>query len=104
MCGKQRFDPAPADGPAEGQTVRLTDLPNQSETRYGRGFPWWVLWTIWPLVFFTKSATYLLTPLFGLLNQPIMLTITPLPLLLIGAGGVILLIGVVRRSRSERGA
>jgi hypothetical protein len=104
MCGKRHFDPATARGPAEGQTVRLTDLPHRTAGRCGNGFPWWVLWTIWPLMFLVKSTGYLLTPLVSLLNQPIMFSVTPLPLILIGAGLLILLVGLLRRTRSDPGA
>ncbi len=102
MYGKRPFNPAPAGGPAEGQTVRLNDQPATSGASCGRGFPWWVLWTIWPLIFLVKSTAYLLTPLFGLLNQPLTLSITPLPLLLIGAGLLVLIIGAVRRIGDAR--
>jgi hypothetical protein len=98
MCGKRSVERDPATGPNEGGTVRLTDLPFADTSRCGRGFPWWVLWTIWPLIFLAKSAASLFTPLVGLLNQPIILTITPLPLLLIGAGLILLLAGAWRRS------
>jgi hypothetical protein len=47
-----------AEGPYEGQTVRLAagDLPSGDRQVRGRcaGFPWWTLWLIWPLIGLAK--------------------------------------------------
>jgi hypothetical protein len=103
MCRQRTYEPAVSDGPREGETVRLTDLPATQSTCAGTRFPWWVFWTIWPLIVLFKSAAYLGTPILAFLSQPIVLNITPLPLLLIGVGVLVLLADRIRRSNRDQG-
>lgn len=101
MCGKRYVQAQPADGSAEGATIRLNAIPAERASHCRSGFPWWALWTIWPLMFLMKGATFLLTPLVAWLSQPLTLTLTPLPLLLIGAGVALLIVGALRRRNRE---
>jgi hypothetical protein len=46
-----------AEGAYEGQTMRLDqrDIANvERRVNWRRGFPWWMLWLIWPLIGLTK--------------------------------------------------
>ncbi len=83
----------------EGETRKLELPPAQTGKRCGNPFPfpWQALWLIWPLLFVVKGAAHLAAPLLNWLSQPIVLSITPLPLLLIGAGLALLLIGAAHR-------
>lgn len=94
MCGKKhhQLKMAAPGAPAEGATVRLTDRPAGEGPRPCGGFPWWTLWMIWPLFWLAKGAFALAAPLVAWLSQPLLLTITPLPLLLVGAGLALLLL------------
>lgn len=85
------------DRPYDGETRKL-ELPRQGRRscRSGR-FPWPALWLIWPLMFVLKGAFFLSVPALAWLSQPVLLTITPLPLLLIGAGALLLLTGARNR-------
>lgn len=101
MCRYRReMRVAGAEGPADGETVRLGDRPYHRARSCG-GFPWWTLWMIWPLFWLAKGIAQLAAPVAVWLAQPLTLTIPPLPLLLIGAGTVILLVGAIRRMRDE---
>lgn len=96
MC--TRIDRQPAETLYEGETRRLS-APSARGRCWGGGFPWWTLWLLWPLFALLKGATALIGPALGWLNQPVVLAIAPLPLLLIGAGVLLLVLGVARRSR-----
>jgi hypothetical protein len=98
MCGaKRRLRAAGADYPADGETVRLVDLPRGEGRRCGGGFPWWTLWMLWPLFWLAKGSMALAAPIVAWLGQPVVLSVSPLPLLLIGAGLAALAIGALRR-------
>lgn len=92
MCQRRtRFQTV--NGPAEGETVQLR---LESERRCSN-FPWWMLWMIWPALWLIKGLALVLGPTLAWLNQPLMLQITPLPLVLIIAGVVMLVIATQRR-------
>lgn len=100
MCGHtRRFQTASPGHPAEGETVRLGSLERGEGRSCGAGFPWWTLWMLWPLFWLVKGAFVLAAPLYAWLSQPVVLAVTPLPLLLVCAGLAILLIGGLRRRR-----
>lgn len=102
MCGhRRRLQHAGADYPVDGETVRLADLPRGEGRRCGPGFPWWTLWMLWPLFWLVKGVAALAAPAVAWLGQPVLLTVTPLPLLLVGAGVAILLVGALRRGRGD---
>lgn len=102
MCGHRRTVRASGVGyPADGETVRLVDTTGGKRLSCAAGFPWWTLWLLWPLFWLIKGAAALAAPVLAWLWQPVALTITPLPLLLVAAGVVVLLIGAVRRGRGE---
>jgi hypothetical protein len=61
------------------------------------GFPFWGLWLIWPAVWLLKGASAAAAPLLAAMLQPVALAVSPLPLLLIGAGVAILLFNRERR-------
>lgn len=75
---------------------RVADEGRRHSCRGGR-FPWPLLWLIWPLAFIVKGAASLSAPLLAWLSQPLVFSITPLPLLLVGVGLGLILAGVVRR-------
>lgn len=87
------------DGPFDGETRRLEPPPAGGGRRRCAHFPWQALWLIWPLMVMLKGAFFLATPALAWLSQPLILTITPLPLLLVSAGVAALLIGAARRHR-----
>jgi hypothetical protein len=94
MCGmKRRTEP---EVPYDGETQKL-QVPHVAGGRCGIGFPWQMLWLIWPLTFLFKGAFVLAAPAIAWLSQPLALTITPLPLLLVAAGLAVLLFGARRR-------
>jgi hypothetical protein len=64
--------------------------------RCGSGFPYWALWLIWPAIWLFKGAGAALAPLLAALTYPVAMSITPLPLLLIGAGLALLLLDRAR--------
>jgi hypothetical protein len=98
MCGhKRELQAAGADLPADGATVRLNDLSPTRRASCRAGFPWWSLWMLWPLFWLIKGAAALSAPVLAWLSQPVLLAVTPLPLLLIGAGVAVLVIGALRR-------
>lgn len=101
MC-KRRSSASSHEHVQHGETVRLTDLPMTHRNGHGIHFPWWVFWTIWPLMLLFKSASALFAPLMEVLNQPIMIQISLLPLLLIGAGVLIVLLDLSRRARRNQ--
>lgn len=83
--------------PYDGETRKLE--PPAAGGRSCGSFPWKALWLIWPLIYLLKGAAFLAAPAMAWLSHPVALTITPLPLLLIGAG-VLLVIGArARRAR-----
>jgi hypothetical protein len=86
------------EAPYDGETRELGQRPAGGGRRCAR-FPWPVLWLIWPLMFVVKGAMLLAGPALAWLSQPVLLTVTPLPLLLIGAGAALLLIDARRRGR-----
>ncbi len=94
--GRSRSCRRAAQGPAEGATVKLDEAPRPCAV----AFPWWTLWLLWPLFYLVKGAAHLAAPLLGWLSQPLILAVTPLPLLLIGAGLALLLVAVARRRRA----
>jgi hypothetical protein len=55
------------------------------------GFPWWTLWLIWPAFWLVGKASGALGGLLAFLTTPVALQISPLPLILIAAGVVVLL-------------
>lgn len=83
-------------GPYEGETRKL-EAPGAPGRRCGGAFPWQALWLIWPLMAVLKGAGALAGSLLGWLTEPVLLSLTPLPLLLIGAGLALLLVGAARR-------
>lgn len=89
MCKAKR------SGPYEGETRKL-EPPHAPGRRCG-AFPWQALWLIWPLMAVLKGAGALAGSLLGWLTEPVLLSLTPLPLLLIGAGLALLLVGAARR-------
>lgn len=97
MCHNSRSFQRAAQGPTEGATVKLDEASRPCTV----AFPWWTLWLLWPLFYLVKGTAHLAAPLLGWLSQPLILTITPLPLLLIGAG-LALLIGAAARRRRAR--
>lgn len=100
MCGyKRELRTAGADYPADGETVRLTDLSQADGRRCSPGFPWWTLWMLWPLFWLAKGALHLSAPVVAWLSQPLVLAVTPLPLLLIAAGLAILAYSALRSGR-----
>jgi hypothetical protein len=99
MCGyKRELRAAGADYPADGETVRLTDLAQGGGRRCSPGFPWWTLWLLWPLFWLAKGALHMVAPVVAWLSQPVLLAISPLPIILIAAGLVVLALGALRRS------
>ncbi|NJM06487.1 hypothetical protein HC891_10250 [Candidatus Gracilibacteria bacterium] len=93
---------ADAGGERWSGDVRCGDgAPGCAVARYARagcgvrecGFPWWTLWLIWPLLGLIKAASAALAPLLVLLTTPLALEVTLLPLLLIGAGVALVLLG-----------
>lgn len=91
MCTfPRRKSEIPATPPYEGETRQLRLQTDRHELRCLRS-PWHALWLIWPLTYVLKGAAGLAAPALAWLNQPLLLTLTPLPLLLIGAGVVLLL-------------
>ncbi len=97
MCKAKRELRAASPGrPAEGETVRLGDWPGGEGQRCAH-FPWWTLWLLWPLFWLLKGTFALAAPVASWLAQPLTTAVTPLPLLLIGAGVAALAIGALRR-------
>ncbi|MBP1467888.1 hypothetical protein EYB53_019385 [Candidatus Chloroploca sp. M-50] len=82
--------------PVEGETVQLGALEGTGRQCAGR-FPWWMLWVAWPLFFIVKGSWHLASPLMTWLGEPLVLTVTPLPLLLVAIGIAVLMIDRVRR-------
>jgi hypothetical protein len=82
MCTRQRRY---ADGPTAEGAGRCIG-----------GFPFWALWLIWPAIWLLKGASAAATPLLAAMLQPVALGVSPLPLLLIGAGVAILLLDRAR--------
>lgn len=100
MCGhKRELQTAAAGYPADGETVRLTDLPRAEGRSCRAGFPWWTLWMLWPLFWLVKGGFFLAAPVIAWLGQPLAFTITPLPLILVGAGIALIVLGALRRGR-----
>lgn len=65
----------------------------------GGAFPWWIFWVIWPVAFGVKALAGLSAPIMGWLSRPLVLEVTLLPILLIGAGLAILVVSALRRNR-----
>ena len=67
MCKRayRREQMVAAAGGYEGQTMRMDSLDEpRSERRHmcwSRGFPWWTLWLIWPLIGLLRWAASLST-------------------------------------------
>lgn len=95
MCRSRSFQRT-AHGPAESVTIKLDEAPRACSV----AFPWWTLWLLWPLFYLVRGAAHLAAPLLGWLSQLLFLAVSPLPLLLIGAGLALLLVAAARR-RSE---
>lgn len=98
MCGSESIRQA-TQGPAEGATIKLNEAQRRAPRHCGVAFPWWTFWLLWPLFYLVKGAAHLAAPLLSWLSQPLILTVTPLPLLLIGAGLALLLVAATRRHR-----
>jgi hypothetical protein len=80
--------------PYDGETRKLAPPPQGR--RSCAPFPWKALWLIWPLIFVLKGGFLLAAPALAWLSRPVLLTVTPLPLILVGVG-VLLLLGSRRR-------
>lgn len=62
MCGTKRRPTNQFGESYEGQTTRLnTETQNGVCRSAWRGFPWWTLWLIWPLIGLLKGAGSALT-------------------------------------------
>ncbi|WP_129675590.1 hypothetical protein [Candidatus Chloroploca sp. Khr17] len=82
--------------PVEGETVQLGALEGTGRQCAGR-FPWWMLWMAWPFFFLVKGVWHGASPLVAWLGEPLVLTVTPLPLLLVAIGIAVLVIDRMRR-------
>jgi polyferredoxin len=85
----------------EGETMRLNgqQAALMMRPQWQRGFPWWALWLIWPVIGLVKWLAPLVAGaavgLLDLLRQPITLEISLLPVVLIVLGVAL----VLRRRR-----
>ena len=93
MCGRRHVqsETTTADETYTGETV---DLSRQERATAGahqavmwRGFPWWTLWLIWPLIILLKTTIPLLA---GGLTALAQLSVPLVPILLIVIGILLL--------------
>ena len=106
MCGKHkryatrpayqdvaRTDEPTTQAPYEGQTIRLGQAAEMQvePRRHHSGFPWALLWLIWPMLWLVKGLAALLATSWAALGATfgsaiIIPTLPWVPILLIGAG------------------